>query len=246
MELFNIILLIALSIISTNAIAKTYKCVDENGDIIYSQTACESDQKTDKVIGGNKRRVDAENCGFAERFAMKVTLSMRSGTGAQKTIERYGGINSLSKSTIGIINYIYSYADALDIPASKITALTVTKCKAKSFGDVTCEDFPDEFQVGVNSCDEEEREEALKQNKMRKRMNVQDRTGIKLENDNEEANKKEKKKSEKKRIEECKESYDLQLENIRISMRKNNSSSQRDRLKDEKKELQKKRYSECR
>jgi Domain of unknown function (DUF4124) len=260
MPAVNICLFLLFALISLNASAKTYKCVDEDGNIIYSQTACKSNQKTDKVMGSKSSNssaisdsegsVDFDVCGLASKFAITVANSMRSGVDAPKTFDRYGGINSVSKSVIGIVNYVYTYADAEDVPVSKIGSLTAVKCNAQSFGKLACEDLPEKFTVGANSCDEDEREQAELVNKQQDRSlqlsQPQQELTEKEKAEMERKKKREQKEEEEERIEECKERYDSQLESVRVSLRNASNSSTKNSLRAERKQLQKDRYSECR
>ena len=83
-----------------------------------------------------------EDCKYAGLFAKQVTRQMRSGADAQQLIDRYSGTSPVSKSTRGVVNYVYSFKYAENMSGSRIAALTISKCHSKSFGVVKCEDFP--------------------------------------------------------------------------------------------------------
>ncbi len=144
--------LLMLSTPSVNVFAKTYKCIDENGETTYSQRACPNDQKTDKVMGGGGKTAGMEDCKYARQFAEDTARRMQSGVDVHQTFDGYGGVDSISKSTLAIINYVYTYKDVSDVSAARIASLTAASCNAKAFGTVACEDFPQEFRISVNNC----------------------------------------------------------------------------------------------
>ena len=153
--------LLILSSIASDVFAKTYKCIDENGDVTYSQKVCRNNQKTGKVVNSRKKKEAMKECKYAGLFAKSVTRQMRSGLGANQILQNYGGTNTVSKSTLGVINYVYSYKYTPETPETRIASLTVTRCNARAFGEVTCEGFPAAFQYQIYGCDEEKRKEEV-------------------------------------------------------------------------------------
>ena len=150
----------------SDAVAATYKCIDGNGDVTYSQAPCKQNQKTDKLLNSSKKPSELEDCKYAGAFSQMVFRHMRSGLSAQQLFNRYGGVNSISQGTLGVINYVYSFKYSTATQPDRVAQLTIAKCNAQAFGEVMCEDFPKEFQDTIFSCDDEEREEAMRLQKL--------------------------------------------------------------------------------
>ena len=252
--------LVLLLPLFSDAGAAAYKCIDANGDVTYSQTPCWQNQKTDKTLQSGQKRVNTEDCKYAGAFSQMTYGHMRSGLSTQQLFDRYGGVNSISRSTRGVINYVYSFRLSTDIEPGRLAELTIARCKAKAFGQVACEDFPQEFQDMIFSCDEEERKEALRLQKLFNNNAGQpgqpDNSAIiggYGSSDNESRNQErskakgnDKKKKEKERIAKCKRRYERQIENIDERMSRAYTASQGESLRDRRRSLVKKLASECR
>lgn len=244
----------------SDAGAAAYKCIDANGDVTYSQTPCKRNQKTDKTLENGQKRVEVEDCQYAGAFSQMTFGHMRSGLSMQQLFDRYGGVSSISPGTLGVINYVYSFKYATDMQPGRLAELTVARCKAQAFGRVACEDFPREFEEMIFSCDEEERKEALRLQKL-----IGERTGQPGQFDNSaiiggygstdsETRNQERiktresnaKKREEIRIAKCKKRYETQIENIDERMSRAYTASQGESFRDRRRELVKKLASECR
>ena len=244
-------LLIGL-LLSFNSVAKMYKCIDEEGAVTYSQTACENDQTTDKVMGGNKQKKQQEDCKYAGQFANTIAGSMRSGADAEQTFNRYGGINAISKSSLAIINYVYTFKETPDVSASRISSLTLARCNANAFGKVRCEDFPAEFQASVLSCDEEQQQMLQREMLLREQMQQQNTPdniipAVPTESDSSSQKpKSSNKQKQKQRIADCKKGYDEQIATIDKRMRQQHTAQQGEQLRERRRQLQDARYTNCR
>jgi hypothetical protein len=97
-------------------------------------------------------------CSLASRFAVTAARHMRAGSRSDEVFNRYGGLDSLSKGSIGVINYVYSFRTNDDVSEERIGGLARAKCRARSFGDVSCEAFPPSFIEGIGGCDAANRE----------------------------------------------------------------------------------------
>lgn len=248
---FSLYLFFFLSSVSFSAYSKMYKCIDENGGVIYSQTACQTDQTTEKVMSSNKpQQKNLEDCQYAGQFASMVTRQMRSGVEAEQSFDRYGGINALSKSTIAVINYVYTFKNTPDTSANRISSLVAARCNARAFGDVKCEDFPEEFQTSIISCDESKREDVLiQQQLMRKNSRPAGSPEQPVQAPKKSQNKSttsNNTKNTKKRIDDCKERYDKQITTIDDRLRESYSSEEGESLRKRRRQLQNDRYSKCR
>lgn len=143
-----------LLLLFTGAHAQVYKCTDADGSSIYTQMPCSSEQ----AATGKSRSASAAplDCGYARKFAAWTARLMRGGARSDEVFNRYGGLNSLSKGSIGVINYVYSFRSADDVGVERIAGLAQAKCEAKSFGDASCEALPTTFTDGIGSCDPEQ------------------------------------------------------------------------------------------
>jgi hypothetical protein len=138
---------------SPNANAGIYKCEDGNGGITYSQMPCPATEKTADIITTKSSKSSNADCRLANSFAKKVAMDMRSGMTSGDMFAQYGGIDSIPTSAIGIINYVYTHRQNLNITTSRITALSAARCSADSYGPVACENFPFDFIDSQGGCD---------------------------------------------------------------------------------------------
>ena len=151
-------LLLTLIFFTGNVHADIYKCTDADGNVMYSQTPCKK-QPSENIDSTGPKSVEVMDCSFAGRFAIVTARYMRAGSRSDEVFNRYGGLDSLSKAAIGVINYVYSFRTNANISEERIAALAQAKCRARSFGDVSCEALPLSFVEGIGGCDAEELEE---------------------------------------------------------------------------------------
>ena len=244
----------------SDAVAATYKCIDGNSDVTYSQTPCKQNQKTDKLLNSSKKSVEMEDCKYAGAFSQMAFRHMRSGLSTQQLFDRYGGVNSISKSTLGVINYVYSFKYSPTTQPGRVAQLTIAKCNAQAFGKVLCEDFPKEFQQTIFSCDDAEREEAIRMQKLidqsagrKKQFNNSTTIGGYGSKDNEtrnqewmEAQERNRQEREQKRIIKCKKGYQSEIKTIDDRMSQGYTVSLGEALRDKRKSLVKKLATDCR
>ena len=143
----------ALLLAGDDVRADVYKCTAADGSLTYQQTPC-PEQKVEKL---NVQKTDAvaPSCLYANKFAVSTARLMRAGQSSDEVFNRYGGLDSLSKSSIGVINYVYSFRTNDDVSVERIAALTQAKCRARSLGDVSCELMPLSFTESMGGCDGE-------------------------------------------------------------------------------------------
>ena len=244
----------------SDAVAATYKCIDENGDVTYSQSPCKQNQKTDKLLNGSKKQVEMEDCKYAGAFSQMAFRHMRSGLSTQQLFDRYGGVNSISQGTLGVINYVYSFKYSPTIQSNRVAQLTIAKCNAQAFGKVLCEDFPNEFQEMIFSCDDEEREEAIRLQKLidqsvgqKEQFNSSTSIGAYGSKDHEtrnqermEAQERNRKEREQTRIIKCKKRYESEIKKIDDRMSQGYNASLGESLRDRRRSLVKKLATDCR
>jgi len=153
-----LLLLLTVIFFSVGAHADIYKCKDPDGNVMYSQIPCK-DQAPESVGSTESKSANVMDCSLASRFAITAARHMRAGSRSDEVFNRYGGLDSLSKGTIGVINYVYSFRTNANVSEDRIGGLAQAKCRARSFGDVSCEALPPSFIEGLGGCDAEDWEE---------------------------------------------------------------------------------------
>jgi len=153
-----LLLLLPVIFFAVDAHADIYKCTDADGSVMYSQTPCKN-QASESVGSTDSKSPNVMDCSLASRFAITTARHMRAGSRSDEVFNRYGGLDSLSKGSIGVINYVYSFRTNANVSEERIGGLAQAKCRARSFGDVSCEALPPSFIQGLGGCDEEDWEE---------------------------------------------------------------------------------------
>ena len=144
---------IGLLVASVPGRADVFKCTAEDGGLTFQQTPC-PEQKVEKVAAQVPVVADKEtDCSFANRFAVSTARLMRAGVKSNEVFDRYGGLDALSRPTIGVINYVFSFRTSDDVTVERIAELAGAKCKVGSFGDAKCETLPLSFTDGIGGCD---------------------------------------------------------------------------------------------
>ena len=151
----TLLLLLSAVLFTAEVHADIYKCKDADGNIMYSQTPCKK-QKSEKIGNTTSEKHEATDCSFVGRFAITTARHMRAGSRSDEVFNRYGGLDSLSKGSIGVINYVYSFRTNDDVTEERIGGLAQAKCRAGSFGEVSCEVLPLSFTEGLGGCDADE------------------------------------------------------------------------------------------
>jgi len=142
----------ALLVMPTDAEAKIYKCTAADGGVSYNQQPCAATETTNKVMQGASVR-DRLDCRVARSFSQSVAEAMKAGRTADDLFSQYGGLNFLTPTTVGVINYVYSHKGNLDTSVSRITALSGARCETGSYSRaIDCIDFPQEFIVELGGC----------------------------------------------------------------------------------------------
>ena len=151
-------LLLALAFFSSGkATAEIFKCVAKNGELTFSQTPClEKDSKVTVMNSGSSSNDEPADCEHARRFALDTAQQMKSGAESITIFDSYGGLGALSKGSVSLISYVYQFRTNDDISAVRVSALATAKCRARSFGDVSCEQLPASFTNRLGSCDKDE------------------------------------------------------------------------------------------
>ncbi|MDH3552842.1 MAG: DUF4124 domain-containing protein [Gammaproteobacteria bacterium] len=137
--------------------AEIYKCTDADGSLIFAQTPCSTEKPV--TINSPGTGNSAIDCTYANKFAIATARTMQSGTASDQVFNSYGGLGALSNGSIGVINYVYSFRTNDNVTVERIGGLAQAKCKAKGFGDVSCEALPLSFTERLGGCDTEEKDE---------------------------------------------------------------------------------------
>ncbi len=147
--------LIALSTaLSPNlAEAAIYKCVEADGSTSYKQTPCAAHAQQAKLQDSASSNRETLDCRIANNFARKTAMSMRLGQTSGNIFDSYGGIDALPNTAIGVINYVYTHKDNVDITTNRIASLSAARCSAGSYGAVGCDDFPYSFISELGGCE---------------------------------------------------------------------------------------------
>lgn len=133
--------------------AAVYKCVDADGSITYAQTPCPDQVTTTVHTAPSSSGEDGPGCEFAQRFALSVARSMKSGNASSDTYMKYGGVDAMSKAAVNIVSYVHSFQHSSDIAVDRIAALAGNKCKARSFGEVSCKSLPSSYTDSFGGCE---------------------------------------------------------------------------------------------
>lgn len=150
----KILLLVLLaSLLPQPGQAEIFRCVAPNGELTYAQTPCpEKDSKVTIEKSVKSATSDADECQYAHRFALATAQEMKAGTSSAVVFDRYGGLSALSRGSVSLISYVFQYRTNNDVSAERVAALSVAKCQAHSFGDVSCAELPVEFTNRLGGC----------------------------------------------------------------------------------------------
>jgi len=138
---------------STGATAGFYKCVDGSGATTYSQTPCPEDEMTTKIINSGGAPTNPGDCRIAQHFMAKTSRQMLQGAPSDVVYNAYGGIDSIPRTSVALINYVYTFQYNKQVSAERITALSMARCKSGSFGSTTCDDFPFSYIESRGGCE---------------------------------------------------------------------------------------------
>lgn len=147
-------LAVVASFLPVSALAQIYKCTEADGGVVYAQTPCSTELIADSEA--NSSAAEPNDCRYANTFAEWTARLMHAGTTSSEMFDRYGGLSSMSKGSIGVINYVYSFRTNDDVTVERIAGLSLAKCEAGSFGDASCTALPSSYTETVGGCDSED------------------------------------------------------------------------------------------
>lgn len=137
---------------SCQAAAEIYKCEDAFGNVAFSQTPCVDSPSTVVDIDGPSAG-SAQDCRVAGQFAAQTGRLMQAGQMSDAVFARYGGVDSLSPAAVSVINYVYGFRTSSDVSVERIAALSQAKCRARGFGNASCQAMPRTFVDSIGGCD---------------------------------------------------------------------------------------------
>jgi len=132
--------------------AAVYKCVDASGSTTYSQIPCPVEEKTAKVLATSSQS-KSYDCRIANNFARRTAIDMRLGMSPDAAFSQYGGLDAIPRTSIGVINYVYTYKNNSDVDTQRIAALSAARCGGGAYGRVSCDDFPYNFVSALGGCE---------------------------------------------------------------------------------------------
>lgn len=144
-------LLLLFMLLPITSEAEIFKCVGENGELSFSQTPCPNSKVTVQA-SSERHEHGAVDCEYAHRFALATAQEMKSGADSSTLFDRYGGLSALSRGSVSLISYVYQYRSNNEVSAARIAVLSAAKCRAHSFGDVSCEALPASFTSRLGGC----------------------------------------------------------------------------------------------
>lgn len=135
--------------------AAIYKCVSAGGETTYSQDACPEDSNSSRYssVGAGVKKSNSTDCRLAQKFAETAGQAMRSGKSSGSVFNQYGGISSMSGPAVSIVNYVYTFEQNYQTTIERIGGLTRVRCENGSFGEASCEQFPNRFVTNSGGCD---------------------------------------------------------------------------------------------
>ena len=229
----------------TTANAGVYKCVGPDGSLTYSQTPCPGQKTTEVRTSSASPSADSLDCRHAGQFAFSVAQSMKRGRGSADIFDQYGGLEGMSKSAVNIVNYVYMYQHSSDLSADRIAALSGNKCKARAFGDASCEALPLRFIESIGGCDDDEDDEDDAQQAAAANVNnAQLQSATVAPATTAESSGLTRPGPEQDRSGDCKERLQKQIDNINSSMRSGYSSQQGERYRERLRSLRE-QMSDC-
>lgn len=132
---------------------QVYQCTDVDGGVSYSQMPCPASPGAAPAVSGTARpAATGPDCYLAEKFATTIARYMRAGADSGEVFSRYGGIDSLSRGAVNVINYVYTFRTNESVSVERIAGLSAAKCQAKAFGTFACRSLPPTVRNAEGAC----------------------------------------------------------------------------------------------
>lgn len=126
--------------------AEIYRCVDENGHVIFTQHPCGPAQEGEKVnldgIDVN-RKPTPQVCKQVEKLASLLFPHINDTDSILDVYTQLGGREYLSAGITAAVNYVFNFRFNPKARQMQVVALTHAKCLDGGFGRITTKDLPD-------------------------------------------------------------------------------------------------------
>ncbi len=238
------LLCLALTVLSPNTTrAEIFKCVAADGALTFSQSPCREEGSkvtVQETVGGAAD--EPADCEHARRFALATAQEMRSGTESSALFDRYGGLGALSKGSVSLISYVFQFRTNNDVSVERVSALATSKCQARAFGDVSCEQLPVSFTNQIGGCDDDEKHnddvELAFASAEPQPAPLQDEQSEPQQNAALQAQERQARAREEEQRSQCKQNIKAQIGGINAQMRSGYSSSLGESLKKKRRALE--------
>jgi hypothetical protein len=231
-------LTLAAALYGVDGHAAVYKCKNAAGAVSYSQTPCPVQENTVRVT--RKSKSASVDCWYANKFALATAEDMQNGVASDQLFDEYGGLNALSKGTIGLISYVYSHRSNDAVSAQRVAGLATARCQARALGDVSCEALPMAFTEQFGGCGKARPEDPVATQQPTRFRSLQRQRPVSASAAaGDTANER-----EEKRTEQCRAKYQRQLDQLDSEMRAGYSSRQGEVYRERRRSLRR-RLSEC-
>jgi len=135
-----------LCVYGMSGYAAVYRCVDANGNVIFSQHSCGPDQQSEKVnldgIDVN-RKPKPEVCKEIKKLAELIFPHISETDSILDIYSDLGGREYLSAGVTAAVNYVFNFHFNPKARQSIVVELTHAKCLDGGFGRITEKDLPD-------------------------------------------------------------------------------------------------------
>lgn len=128
-----------------DARAEVYRCVDDEGHVIFTQHRCGPAQQGGKVDLGTmdvNRKPSAEVCKEVEKLANLIFPHINQTDSILDIYSDLGGREYLSAGITAAVNYVFNFRYNPKARQSDVVTLTHDKCIDGGFGRITEKDLP--------------------------------------------------------------------------------------------------------
>ena len=126
--------------------AEIYRCVDDSGQVIFTQHRCAPTQESERIdVGGAdvNRKPKPAICKQVEKLAELLFPHVNETDSILDVYKQLGGREYLSAGVTAAVNYVFNYRYNPKAGKTEVVALTYAKCLDGGFGRITEKDLPD-------------------------------------------------------------------------------------------------------
>ena len=137
---------VMLLVTAVSAHAEVYRCVDTEGNVIFSQKRCDPSQQGEKVDmeGTNvNKKPTPEVCHQIKKLAELIFPYVAQTDSILDMYTNLGGRKHLSAGVTAAVNYVYNFHYNPKAKQAEVVELTHDKCLDGGFGLITQSDLPD-------------------------------------------------------------------------------------------------------